>query len=122
MLKIILLVGIGGFLGSICRYLTGFYLNKYFPIDFPFGTLSVNLVGCLFIGMAMGLAGKQSIHDETRIFLTTGFCGGFTTFSTFAYENIIFLINKEYSFFFLNAFISMVIGLTAVWIGLKITG
>ena len=118
MQKILMLVGAGGLLGSVGRYLMGHYIYKMLPVMFPYGTLSINILGCFFIGMVMSFSNKQAINPEWRLFLATGFCGGFTTFSTFAFENLNLLIQKEYFYFFLYAFASYALGLTAVCIGL----
>lgn len=91
----ILLVGIGGALGSIVRFkLGGFVLHQTEGADFPWSTFSVNLAGCLAIGILAALAERHDLFSSpTRIFLFTGFLGGFTTYSAFAYESV-FLVRK----------------------------
>lgn len=121
MLKIILLVGAGGFLGSITRYLIGYGIFKILPVAFPMGTLFINVLGCLILGMIIGLSNKEIISVEWRFFLATGFCGGFTTFSTFAYESLHLYLNKDYGYFLLYAILSYVLGLCAAWCGFIIT-
>lgn len=114
-----LLVGIGGLIGSILRYLTVtlvFNLVEY-P-DFPYGTMIVNLIGCFIIGILSGLAETRDIiTPELRVFLFIGILGGFTTFSSFGYDT--FGLLRDGSFFYaaINVIIQVFIGLGAVWVG-----
>src|SRR5580704_3740356 len=87
MLKTITLVGIGGAIGSILRYLVSTLIHNKFLSTFPFGTLVVNVTGCFLIGVVYAFAEKNSISPEWRFFLATGICGGYTTFSTFSLES-----------------------------------
>ena len=120
--RMILLVGLGGFLGSIARYGMGLGFSKIFPLNFPYSTFIVNVLGCLLIGIFFGLSEKSEwMNEELRIFLTIGFCGGFTTFSTFAYENLSMLNNQNYIGFFLYSAGSFLLGLLAVFGGLTLT-
>jgi CrcB protein len=87
-----LLVGIGGLVGSICRYWVAGWVQALNGTDFPVGTLAVNVAGSFIIGLLMVLAIDRAMFSaETRILLTTGFCGGFTTMSTFSYETLAML-------------------------------
>ena len=120
--RIFLFVGIGGFLGSVARYYSSQFMNIYFPSSFPLGTFIVNMVGCLLIGVIFGFSEKGNmLSPEWRIFLATGFCGGFTTFSTFSYENLNLLRDGEY--FYVGAYVSasVVFGLLATFIGFSLT-
>lgn len=120
--KTLLIVGLGGFLGSIARYSLSLAMYKFSPVNFPYGTFLVNVLGCLMIGLIFGISEKSTwLNAEWRIFLAVGFCGGFTTFSTFAYENISMLQNSNYTGFFLYTAGSVLLGLLAVLAGLQLT-
>ena len=122
MSKVILLVGVGGLLGSVCRYLVSVFFLKQFPFAFPFGTFAVNIAGCFFIGLFYGLSDKYNwFSPELRMFLTTGFCGGFTTFSSFAFENIKLLQDAEYFNFAMYSIGSFALGLLAVFAGMCVS-
>lgn len=117
MVRTLLLIGIGGAAGSILRYLVAVWLRQT-PATFPYGTLAVNILGCLLIGVLAGLSERfRWFTDEWRIFLSVGFCGGFTTFSAFALENIRLLQNNQYGPFLLYTSLSLVLGLVAVVAG-----
>jgi CrcB protein len=121
MRKYIILIGIGGMAGSIARYITATYFAKLFPSHFPYGTFAVNIIGCLVIGMVFGLSERYSwFTSDWRIFLATGFCGGYTTFSAFAMENVQLLQNSNYFTFALYSIASFTLGLLAVFIGLSL--
>jgi CrcB protein len=121
MLKNILLVGLGGSIGSIARYLCQKYFYELHPHPFPFGTLVVNIVGCFLIGAFYSLAEKGNIlTPEWRLFLTTGICGGFTTFSAFAYENITLLKSGDLIYFGLYIAGSVVLGIAATFAGIAL--
>ena len=92
----ILLVGLGGALGAACRYLAAL-AGQTFSIDFPYGTLAANLLGCFVIGFLMQLVVAFNWPSPTgRLFLATGFCGGLTTLSSFVYELHAFMQDEEY--------------------------
>ena len=112
----ILLVGLGGAAGSILRYLCQRSLN----LNFPYGTLLVNISGCLLIGILWGLFTRH-IDEQRRLLLVTGFCGGFTTFSTFTYEGVQMLTENRWFIFALYTTLSIVLGLLATYLGYKIT-
>jgi fluoride exporter len=120
--RTIIFVGIGGMLGSIARYLAALAITKAAPAAFPYGTFAVNVAGCLMIGVILGLSQRYEwLTPEWRFFLVTGFCGGFTTFSSFAYENILLLQNKQYTTFAAYALLSFGLCLGAVLAGLFLT-
>lgn len=119
MLRTILIVGTGGFIGSVMRYLIQFYIEKGMSSTFPLGTLVANIVGSFIIGVVFALAEKGNLlNAELRIFLTVGFCGGFTTFSAFAYNN--FNMIKEHSLgqLLTNIGGSIFLGILAVYFGI----
>ena len=112
----ILLVGAGGFLGSVLRY--GMYgLVSRLPIAaFPYGTLAANLLGCLAIGLLAGLAeSRQLIGPDMRLFLFVGLLGGFTTYSAFGYETFVMARDGEHLRAAWNVGFHVVLGLTLVW-------
>lgn len=116
MFKNALLVFIGGGLGSMLRYFSSRYLNN---LNFPFGTFTVNILGSLALGIILGITLKnQSFESTTSVLFGIGFCGGFTTFSTFAVENHAFLRSGEYLNFALYGFGSLFLGVLAVFLGL----
>lgn len=121
MLKQILLVGLGGGVGSILRYLTSVLTQKYNPISFPMATFLVNILGCLLIGLLIGLFGQNLQNNQNlRLLFITGFCGGYTTFSTFAAENLSLVESHHYGTAVLYIGASVIGGLIAVWFGLTI--
>ena len=116
-MKHVLLVFIGGGTGSVLRYLVGKIFNNSTQ-GFPWGTFSVNIIGSLLIGILMGMALKNSSLSENQtLLLVTGFCGGFTTFSAFAYENQVFLKEGDFTNFFIYTLGSIGLGLLAVFLG-----
>lgn len=117
----IILVGIGSMLGGVSRYLAAFFLTRPLPSAFPYGTFAVNIVGCLVIGLIYGFAERFNwFSPDLRLFLATGFCGGFTTFSSFAYENVQLLQDKDYLTFAAYSGGSFALGLLAAFIGLSL--
>jgi CrcB protein len=122
MLKTLLYIGIGSFLGGIARYLMSRAVQNSIASAFPYGTMAVNLLGCLLIGFIFGISERTNIlNDEWRIFLTVGFCGGFTTFSTFANENMTLLRDGNFVSFALYTGLSVFLGLIAVFFGNALT-
>jgi CrcB protein len=122
MFKSLVLIGAGGFLGSICRYLLTRLTMWYWPASFPFGTFIVNILGCLVIGLLMGFAlHHHSISASMRAFWAIGFCGGFTTFSTFSLELFEVYQRGQAGLALTYALASVVLGLLAVGIGFWLT-
>ena len=117
-MKQLLLVFVGGGFGSVLRYAIGKYLNST-ETGFPYGTFAANILGSLLIGIILGLASKNdALSQNQTLLLATGFCGGFTTFSTFAYENHLFLKSGDFTSFAIYTIASFVIGFLAVFAGL----
>lgn len=120
MLKIIC-VGMGGFIGAVTRYLVTGWVEKLFKGTFPFGTLTVNLIGCFLLGFIYTLTLEREIVDPLiRIAITTGFLGALTTFSTFSYETLALLEGKNYFLGLGNVVISLLLGLFLAWLGIAI--
>lgn len=121
-MKTVLLVGLGGALGSIFRYLVVLLVVARLPERFPYGTFTVNVIGSLMIGIIFGLAGRYEwLSPSLRIFLTVGFCGGFTTFSSFSYENANLLQQGQYLTCLIYLLSSVVTCLAATFVGFAIT-
>src|SRR5438309_8219790 len=115
----ILLVGVGGFVGSVVRYLVAVLFAGQISSVFPFATLTVNIVGCFLIGILFALSDRGNLlSPEWRILLTTGFCGGFTTFSTFSYESLRLIQDGEFLYLMAYVLLSVVIGLAATYFGI----
>jgi len=122
MFKILLIIGSGSFFGGILRYLISYYLQEKFLTSFPLGTLTVNIIGCFLIGVIFGLSDSRNLFTyEMRIFLSIGFCGGFTTFSTFSNETIALLRDGEFFYAITYIFISLFICLLSTYLGIIIT-
>lgn len=118
MMKICLLIGLGGFAGSISRYLLSRWMVAHLQHAFPVGTFVVNILGCLLMGLILGLAERSQVAGiEWRMFLTVGFCGGFTTFSAFAAESFYLLRTGEWLYLGAYILLSVVFGLLAVYGG-----
>jgi CrcB protein len=117
----ILLVGFGGFLGSIARYkLGGLVLHMTAQGRFPYGTFMVNVLGCMAVGVLAGVVERYNVFDSnTRLFIFTGLLGGFTTFSAFGLETMQLIRRGDLGTTVLYAGGSIVLGITAVWLGLK---
>jgi CrcB protein len=115
----VLLVGAGGFIGAILRYALGGWVHDMLNnASFPYGTLVVNAVGCLLIGFLSGLAESRSvIGPEARLFIFIGILGGFTTFSSFAYETFSLARDAQNLAAIVNVFAQVILGLIGVWFG-----
>jgi CrcB protein len=113
------LVGAGGFFGSVARYtLSGLVYRILSTPYFPYGTLAVNVVGCLLIGFFGGLAeSRQLFNPEIRLLIFIGFLGGFTTFSTFGYEVFSFAREGQIISSLMNILLHIILGIGATWLG-----
>ncbi|MFA5574576.1 MAG: fluoride efflux transporter CrcB [Brumimicrobium sp.] len=121
MLKQILLVGLGGGLGSVLRYLTSIITEKYNTNLFPLATFTANILGCLLIGLLIGVIGQNVQENQNlKLLLITGFCGGYTTFSAFSSENFSLLQNHNYWIAIIYIGASVIVGVFAVWLGFVI--
>ena len=119
-MKSIVFVGIGGATGSVMRYLLGMVGGHYFKGSFPFATFAINFIGCVLIGLLLGYFGKhEGLNPQLKLLLITGFCGGFTTFSTFAAENVQLMENGNYGMLMANMLGSVVLGMGGVILGMK---
>lgn len=122
MWKSILMIGSGGFIGSVSRFLASRYVQNLVISSFPWGTFVVNVTGCFLIGLFYGISERGGLLTaEWRLFLTVGFCGGFTTFSTFAQENLGMIRDGEFYYFLLYTGLSIFLGISATFLGNLIT-
>lgn len=119
MIKQILCVGIGGAGGSILRFLVSELFSKNYTSSFPLATFSINIVGCFLIGLFAGSLPIESTN--LKLLLITGFCGGFTTFSTFSKETLQLISNEQISIAIIYILMSCVIGILATWGGLSLS-
>jgi CrcB protein len=120
-MKSILLVSLGGFLGSAARYASGVWCLQHFPHPrFPYSTFAVNVVGCFLAGVLTGVMEQwRWLDPQARLFLITGVLGGFTTFSAFGLEAMLLLRRGEAGVAAAYAIGSVVLGVAAVWCGMK---
>ena len=120
MFKNLLLVGLGGGIGSILRYMAWHFFRSS---NFPLSTLLVNIAGSLIIGIVIGLSLKDAgFSNNWKLFIATGICGGFTTFSAFSMENLQMMQQGKYLLSLLYISASVILGITAAWFGFKLAG
>ena len=119
MIRTLLLIGGGSFLGGIARYLVKVGCSKLFPVaTLPLGTMVANVAGCFMIGLFYGIASRHTtMSQDMLMFLTVGFCGGFTTFSTFMNENMSMLQGGEFFSSLLYTVLSLALGLIFLYLG-----
>lgn len=119
MIRNILIVGAGGFIGTVGRYLSQLLVEKMFHSTFPWGTFFVNVLGSLLIGIIYQLAEQGNyLNAEWRLFLAVGICGGFTTFSAFTYNNLTLMREHSGGLMLLNVLGSILLGILAVYLGM----
>ena len=117
-MKHLLLVGLGGFIGSVARFLVSKLNLSWHFFSIPMGTLTVNVLGSFIIGILVGISAKSDlISTDLRVFLMVGFCGGFTTFSSFSSENLMLLQNGQVVTVLIYTSLSILLGFLAVYLG-----
>lgn len=114
------MIGTGGFIGSVLRYLLSQFVQGKFLSAFPFGTLVVNIIGCFAIGLIYGASEKGALNAEWRLFLATGICGGFTTFSAFSNETVALLRGGQALYAAAYVTASVLVGLIATFIAITL--
>ena len=118
MIKNLLLVGLGGGVGSMLRYFTSVCLSRHNLFCFPWATFTVNILGCLLMGVVLGVVHKHELfNNDLRILFTIGFCGGFTTFSAFSSENLRLFEGGNYHIGIIYIVSSVLLGIAAIWFG-----
>ena len=117
-MKHLLLVGLGGFIGSVARFLVSKLNLSWHFFSIPMGTLTVNVLGSFIIGILVGISAKSDlISTDLRVFLMVGFCGGFTTFSSFSSENLMLMQNGQVFTLLIYTSLSILLGFLAVYLG-----
>lgn len=119
MIKVLILIT-GGAIGTVLRYGVSMWVQRLLQYSFPFGILSVNVIGSFLIGFCWSLAESYNFSVNTRVFLFTGLFGGFTTFSSFALDTMSLMKTGDYKLAFINILASNVLGLIAVFLGLLV--
>ena len=118
MYRTILIVGTGGFIGSVMRYLLQVFIENKLLSTFPLATMIANIAGSFIIGVVFALAEKSMMNSDWRIFMSVGICGGFTTFSAFAFNNFNMIKEHTWNQLFLNIGGTMILGILAVYFGI----
>ena len=121
MLRNLVYIALGGAVGSVLRYVIQSSIHKSFPNSYPYGTFVVNIIGCFLVGFLISwVAGKNNFSQQLELMLIAGFCGGFTTFSTFAYEGNNLLAQGRAGYAFLYIAISVIVGMGFAYLGFKL--
>jgi CrcB protein len=116
------IIGLGGFLGSVSRFLLSKVIQEQSNSNFPWGTMVINILGSFLLGVIFALSVKHSILNPTwRNFLAVGFCGAFTTFSTFSLDNFQLIVNQQIGYSLLYTIISVVLGFGFLYLGILLT-
>ena len=115
-MKLVFIIGIGSFLGGVFRYLLSLLIQTKTTTNFPLGTLTVNILGCFFIGIVLGIFEKGQISNEWKLFLATGLLGGFTTFSAFSSETFVLFREGFIGYALFYIFASVIFGLLATYL------
>jgi len=117
-MKLVLMIGMGGFIGTVFRYVLSLAIQNKFLSTFPYGTMSVNIIGCFLIGIIYALSDRGNISVEWRLFIATGILGGFTTFSSFSNETVSMLRDSEYCYALLYVLSTVFMGILATFAGI----
>jgi len=117
MTKTLIAIFLGGGTGSVLRYVIQQLINENLTTNFPWGTFTVNVLGSFLIGLFYALSARLGLSAEIRLLLTTGLCGGFTTFSTFSNDGVLLLKQGHSGTFILYTLASVIIGIIMVWVG-----
>jgi CrcB protein len=113
-------IALAGGLGSAARYLVGIGAVRWLGVRFPYGTLAVNVLGSIAIGLVFAIGAARDIDSRTQLILATGFLGGFTTYSAFAYESVMLLERRGSAMFALYVGATLAAGVAGAWLGLKV--
>ncbi len=118
MFEAMIVAGLGGFVGTCGRYLTGVAAKRMFGTGYPWGTFAVNVIGCFIIGLFFGLYGRHDMDTMMKALLITGFCGGYTTFSSFSHDSYKMIKAGEWGKYLLYVVPSVGLGILMVWLGM----
>jgi len=120
-MKLLLVIGAGSFVGGMARYLISLSIQARFLSSFPYGTLTVNVLGCFLLGVVYALTDRGNLGEEWRLFLATGILGGFTTFSSFSHETVAMLRDGQAQNALAYVGTSVMVGLVATYLGITLT-